>query len=140
MTSTTGLTIRLAALSDLAAVQRLIAHLPRETLREKISRDEVLIVNVAGQTIGVLSWGYFWDKIPFMYNLWLEALYRRQGIGRQLVTHWEDLMRARGHDRVLTSTQSDEDGQHFYRALGYVDCGALLLPDEPLEIILRRQL
>jgi hypothetical protein len=28
--------------------------------------------------------------------------------------------------------------QFFYRKLGYQDCGALLFPEEPLEIILRK--
>ncbi len=45
-----------------------------------------------------------------------------------------------GHKMVLTSTQSDEQGQFFYRKLGYRDCGALLLPDEPLEILMLKQL
>lgn len=40
----------------------------------------------------------------------------------------------------MTSTQSDETAQHFYRKLGYVDAGALLLQDEPLEIILTKAL
>jgi hypothetical protein len=39
---------------------------------------------------------------------------------------------------VLTSTVSAEGAQHFYRKLGYVDSGALLLPDEPAELILRK--
>ena len=49
-------------------------------------------------------------------------------------------MRALGHRRVLTSTLSNERAQHFYRRLGYRDSGALLLPDEALEIILMKDL
>ena len=41
---------------------------------------------------------------------------------------------------VLTSTRSDERAQGFYRKLGYRDCGALLLPEEPLEIILFKKI
>lgn len=44
------------------------------------------------------------------------------------------------HGRVLTSTVSAERAQHLYRRLGYVDSGALFLPDEPTEIILRKPL
>lgn len=47
---------------------------------------------------------------------------------------------ADGHDLVLTSTMSNERSQHLFRRLGYVDTGALLLPDEPAEIILRKPL
>ena len=28
---------------------------------------------------------------------------------------------------VLTSTQVDEDAQHFYRKLGYKDCGGFVI-------------
>jgi hypothetical protein len=35
---------------------------------------------------------------------------------------------------------SSETSQHLYRRLGYVDCGALLLPDEPAELVFRKAL
>ena len=39
---------------------------------------------------------------------------------------------------VLTSTQVDEDAQHFYRKLGYKDCGRLTVDvpgyEQPMEI------
>jgi hypothetical protein len=35
---------------------------------------------------------------------------------------------------------SDERSQHLYRRLGYVDTGAMFLPDEAAELILRKPL
>jgi len=49
-------------------------------------------------------------------------------------------MKTQGYKKVLTSTLSNEDAQHFYRKLGYKDCGSLLLPDEPLEIIFIKEI
>ena len=49
-------------------------------------------------------------------------------------------MQKNKHQMVLTSTQSNEQAQIFYRKIGYVDCGSLLLPNEPLEIILSKHL
>jgi hypothetical protein len=49
-------------------------------------------------------------------------------------------MEQQGFDTVMTSTQSDEHAQHFYRKLGYVDAGALLLDTQPLEIILIKKI
>ena len=49
-------------------------------------------------------------------------------------------MAARQYGRVLTSTLSSEQAQFFYRKQGYVDCGALKLPEEPLEILFRKDL
>ena len=58
--------------------------------------------------------------------------------------HWEADMIARGYDLVMTSTQSDEEAQHFYRKLGYKDCGGLTLPfpgyEQPTELILAKAL
>jgi hypothetical protein len=49
-------------------------------------------------------------------------------------------MQKRGHGMIMTSTQSNEQAQHFYRRLGYQDAGALLLPGEVLEIIFLKSL
>ena len=35
---------------------------------------------------------------------------------------------------------SNERSQFLYRKLGYQDCGALLFPHEPLEIVLRKSI
>ena len=47
-------------------------------------------------------------------------------------------MRAQGFHAVMTSTRADETAQHFYRKLGYRDCGGLLLDaiesGQPLEL------
>jgi len=70
-----------------------------------------------------------------MNMLWIEESYRSKGIGRKLVSFWETEMQKQEHNMVMTSTLSDETAQHFYRKLGYKDCGSLLLPDEALEIL-----
>jgi len=40
---------------------------------------------------------------------------------------------------LLTSTQANEKGQHFFRKHGYQDCGNLILPKESLELILYKE-
>ena len=60
--------------------------------------------------------------------------------GSRLVIFWENEMKQKNYEFVLTSTQSNEEAQFFYRKIGYVDSGALLLPNEPLEIILYKKL
>lgn len=111
-------------------------HIPPEVMAQKIAAGQVLIVRVDGKIVGWLRYGFFWDALPFMHMLFLEEAYRRRGIGSQLVAAWEARMAAAGYGLVMTSTQSDEQGQHFYRALGYQDAGGLLLPEEPLELFL----
>ena len=58
--------------------------------------------------------------------------------------HWEEAMKKEGHRMVLTSTRADETAQHFYRKLGYKDCGGLLLEipsyAQPMEIFFAKEL
>jgi ribosomal protein S18 acetylase RimI-like enzyme len=55
---------------------------------------------------------------------------RRKGMGRQLMAFWEQEMKAKGHKLAMTSTNVDEEVQHFYRKLGYRDSGGILFPQE----------
>ena len=49
-------------------------------------------------------------------------------------------MKAEGYSLVMTSTQSNEDAQHFYRKLNYQDAGGFVLPKEPMELIFIKNL
>jgi hypothetical protein len=50
------------------------------------------------------------------------------------------MLREKGFTQFLTSALANERSQFLYRRLGYEDCGALLFPNEPLEIILRKSI
>lgn len=115
-------------------------HIEARMLDLKIARKEILMLFVQDCPRGWLRYGYFWDSIPFMNLLYVEAPLRGHGLGSALVRFWEDRMHDRGYTTVMTSTLASEAAQHLYRRLGYRDSGALLLPDEPLEIILTRTL
>lgn len=52
--------------------------------------------------------------------IYLLKEYRGQGIGWELMTHWEDEMRKQGYVEVMTSTLSNEEAQYFYYKLGYM--------------------
>jgi ribosomal protein S18 acetylase RimI-like enzyme len=64
--------------------------------------------------------------------------YQGLGFGKVLMEFWENEMQQLGYKILKTSTQVDEDAQHFYRKLGYQDAGGLLLsvPDyqQPMEL------
>lgn len=75
-----------------------------------------------------------------MNMIWVDEQYRGKGVGKQVVLLWEDQMKQNGFKLVMTSTQANEEAQHFYRNLGYRDAGCLLLENEPMEIILTKKL
>lgn len=132
--------IRYAEDYDLELLCKYDRHISRAELGSCIKAKRVLIMFHDDIFIGWLRFNLFWDNIPFMNMLHFVEEYRGKGYGSRLVSFWEKEMLKSGYKIVLTSTQSDERGQFFYRKNGYVDCGSLLLPGEPLEIILRKNL
>ncbi len=115
-------------------------HITPEIFERKLRDDALLLLKACDEAVGVLRWSYFWDTIPFCDLVLLREDFRGRGLGRELVRHWEQELRERGFERVLTSTQIDESGQHFWRKLGYRDCGVLILDSEPGELFLTKRL
>jgi ribosomal protein S18 acetylase RimI-like enzyme len=75
-----------------------------------------------------------------MNILYLLEDYRNKGIGKELVNYWEIDMKNKGYKNVLTSTQSNENAQHFYRKIGYTEIGGMKYLDEPYEIIFHKRI
>lgn len=129
-----------ARMDDVEALSMLDRHISAETVQDKVRRAEILVLR-DGETIGGwLRYSYFWDEHPFMNMLCVLQAYRSLGLGKELVAHWEECMRAKGFLMVMTSTLSDESAQHFYRKLDYRDIGGFILPGEPLELMLAKWL
>ena len=134
------MTVRYANEGDLALLRGHDRHIRADELQSSIAAKRVLVLLDGGRAAGWLRYNLFWDNLPFLNMLYLFEEYRGKGYGHQLVQHWEREMAGAGYREVLTSTLSNERGQFFFRKRGYTDCGALLLPGEPLEIILRKEL
>jgi ribosomal protein S18 acetylase RimI-like enzyme len=132
--------ISFAELGDLDYLANKDGHVSYEVLREKLGRREILVLRHEGRRVGFLRFGLFWDEIPFMNLLWIEESSRGRGLGTRLIAFWENEMRKLDHDTAITSTLSSERAQHLYRRLGYRDCGSLIMPGEPLEILLSKKL
>jgi ribosomal protein S18 acetylase RimI-like enzyme len=133
-------TIAEAAPADYEQLIQLDRHVPANVIARKIEQGEIIVACQAERVMGWLRYGFFWDSIPLMNMLNVREGHRGRGIGSALVTYWEQTLREEGFTEVLTSTQANEQGQFLYRKLGYHDCGALLLPGEPLELIMRKTL
>jgi len=97
-------------------------------------------MELSGTCIGWLRYSLFWDEIPFMNMLYFIEEHRRKGYGRLLVKYWESMLLDKGFKKFLTSTLATEEAQHFYRKLGYTDIGGFILPLEPLEVLLMKDM
>ena len=132
--------IRYANMQDFAVLKEYDKHISESELKKILPAKRVLIMYQEDTFIGWLRYGLFWDSIPFINMLYILEKYQGQGSGTRLVSFWEKEMAKTGYRQVLTSTQSNERAQFFYREIGYTECGALLLPKEPLEMIFRKEL
>lgn len=132
--------IRYATDNDFDLLIKYDIHICETELRNCITEKRILIMFHKSTFVGWLRFNLFWDNIPFMNLLYILEDFRRKGFGNSLVGFWENEMMKNGYKVVLTSTQSNEQAQFFYRNIGYADCGSLILPGEPLEIILLKKL
>jgi GNAT superfamily N-acetyltransferase len=136
--------IRFATPADWPFWQTLDRRISRELFRRKAEAGECYIAGLSDAPVGLLRWNRFWDEVPFCTLLYIDEKSRGQGLGRALVARWEEDMRGMGHGMAMTSTQSDEDAQYFWRAVGYKDAGSFDVDvpgyAQPPELIMLKDL
>lgn len=136
--------MRYVEMADEAFWFSLDVHLSKAEFVKKVRDKQGYILLCDDEPVGVLRYNLFWDSIPFLNLIFLESAHRRCGIGRLAMQGWEQEMKAAGHGMCLVSTQVDEEAQHFYRSLGYKDCGGLTMDipgyQQPMELFLAKGL
>ena len=108
-------------------------HLSEHEFDLKIRDKRGYVILDGDRPVGIMRYNLMYDIIPFLTLIIIEEASRQKGFGKQAVLAWEDEMRALGYKMVMTSTQVNEQAQHFYRKLGYIDKGALFLDNTPYE-------
>lgn len=134
--------IRYVQPEDRAFWYSLDRHLPEAEFDNKVSRKQGYVLLEDGTPIGLLRYNLFWDNTPFCTLLFVDWAHHGKGCGRMLMEHWERDMKAQGYRMLLTSTQVDDTAQHFYRKLGYKDCGGFVVDipgfEQPMELFLMK--
>lgn len=137
-------TIRYVQKEDKPFWYRLDRHLPEQEFDKKVRDRQGYVLLDEERIVGILRYNLFWDNTPFCTLLYIDEKYRGRGGGRQLMEHWEQDMKAFGYGMLLTSTQVDETAQHFYRKLGYKDCGGFTIDipkyAQPMELFLVKEI
>ena len=132
--------IRYVQAGDKAFWYGLDQHLPEPEFDNKIRSKQGYVILEDHHPIGLLRYNLFWDNTPFCTMLVIAPGYRGKGFGKKLMEHWEADMKAQGYGMLMTSTQADETAQHFYRKLGYQDCGGFVIHipgyEQPMELLL----
>lgn len=113
-------------------------HLPEKEFKDKVDNKRGYVLLENSKPIGLLRYNLFWDNTPFCTMIFVEWNYHGKGYGKRLMKHWESDMKSQGYGMLLTSTQVDEEAQHFYRKLGYKDCGGFIIDipkyEQPMEM------
>jgi GNAT superfamily N-acetyltransferase len=119
---------------------RLDKHLSNDEYDKKVRDNRGYLILVDNKPVGILRYNMFWDNTPFCTMLYIDDAHQKKGYGKMLMEHWEKDMKSKGYGMLMTSTQVDEDAQHFYRKLGYKDCGGFVIDipgyEQPMEMIM----
>lgn len=134
------LKIRLVQEEDKAFWFALDNHISQAELNKKIRDGQGYILSAGNKPVGILRYNLFWDNTPFCTMLAIEPESRGRGFGKALMRFWEEDMKKLGYKWIMTSTQSDEDAQNFYRGIGYYDCGYLIAPGQAAELFLGKHI
>ena len=122
---------------------KLDKHLPEAEFTNKVRDKRGYILSDDNKPIGLLRYNLFWDNIPFCTLLFIDREYQNKGYGKRLMEYWENDMKSQGYGMLLVSTQVDEAAQHFYRKLGYKDCGGLVIDipgyAQPMEMFMVKE-
>ena len=111
--------IRYAESGDSELISEYDEDVSREELKNAIAMKRIILLFIDGKFEGWLRFNLFWDNIPFMNLLYILEGQRGKGYGKKLVEFWEHEMANQGFKFVMTSTQSDEEAQFFYRRIGF---------------------
>lgn len=117
-------------------------HLSAFAFEQKVRDKTGYVLLENGKPAGLLRYNLFWDNTPFCTLLFVDWSCQKRGYGRRLMEFWEQEMKRAGYGLAMVSTQVDEQAQHFYRKLGYKDCGCLVLNvpgfEQPMEMFMAK--
>jgi len=108
-------------------------HLDETEFELKIRDKRGYVICVGGKPVGIMRYNLIWDNTPFLTLIHIDDAFHGNGYGRYAMQLWENEMRGLGYKMVMTSTQVDEQAQHFYRKLGYKERGGIFLDNTPFE-------
>jgi len=127
------LEIRYVTQTDKSFWYTLDKHLCELEFERKIRDKRGYVISIDGKSIGIMRYNLMWDNTPFLTFIYIDDAYYYKGYGRRAMLFWENEMRELGYKMLMTSTQVNEQAQHFYRKLGYKDRGGVFLDGTPFE-------
>lgn len=136
--------IRAVTDKDKEFVMSIDKHVDDEGYDNRVYTKSCYVMWKENERIGIIVHCILWDDFPFMNFLFVKEEHRRKGFAKKAILSWEKEMKKQGYKMTLISTRADENAQHLYRKLGYIDCGGLVFHDtpfdQPMEMFFRKVL
>jgi len=126
--------------SDFGFLSERHSRIAPDVLKRKISGHEVFVARLGNDIVGWMTYTLLYDTVPFINLLVVAEEHRGQGVGTQMVRFFEGEVERGGADTVMTSSAANEQGQHFWRKMGYRDVGGVLLGGHPIEVFFWKDL
>ena len=121
-----NLEIRFADFNDLESCVELDLHKNIDTIKNKISMNEVIVAEVNNEVIGCLKIEYIWTHLPFISYIVIRKEFRSYGVGKSMLTFLEQYLKENGQSTLLSSTMTDAvNPQKWHLKMGFIECGML---------------
>ena len=118
--------IRFANINDLESCVELDLHKNIDTIKNKISMNEVIVAEVNNEVIGCLKIEYIWTHLPFISYIVIRKEFRSYGVGKSMLTFLEQYLIENGQSTLLSSTMTDAvNPQKWHLKMGFIECGML---------------
>lgn len=132
--------IRYALEDDIDVLVKYDTHIKNEVLKESIFFNRVYVMEENHNIVGILRYNLFWDNTPFLNLLYILEQYRNHKYGTYLMNYYENEMKRLGYSYLLLSTPSNETSKFFYQKLNYQEIGSLKYLNDPLEIVMAKEI
>jgi N-acetylglutamate synthase-like GNAT family acetyltransferase len=135
--------VRLAKPDDISNLQRLDPWPKEHIWQQKISANEVIVLEFDKQIIGLIRYEVLWTTVPFMGLIILEETHRGKGYSKVMLEFLKQHLRDQGYITLLSSSQTDESApQNWHRHMGFKSNGIIenIADDDVSEIIYRLML
>lgn len=135
--------IKYATKDDLDVCHVFDKYNTNEVLLEKIQRDMVILAWLDKSCAGYLRWDWFWNRLPYLSLIQVNAQERNKGVGFKLINNWQQTLKEQNFDFILSSSQKNEPSAiNWHLRQGFQQIGQLssLNEDGSEEIFMRKEL
>jgi len=118
--------VRWGRAADLAGCRAFDRKTPARILARCLAERDVVIAELAGERVGYLRLERLWARLPYIALVMVAPEHRGRGVGAALLAFVESRLAAKGHDLLLSSSQTNEPRpQAWHRRMGFEECGRL---------------